>query len=207
MLKCSFVVILILCNIVPLNAGLKFWNIFSWGKRTTTTTTAPRRWPWYNYTFIKPSCNGGKGIYITCLYPDTQVWYKGPKKAPNAGAAQRWPRKRVAESKVQTLRQRRPGPSYGRNYTVSDCKLKRGHCIYPLACLCPKPLQGGYYRAPPDEYHWYYDNRTNKCVNHTYDPAGCNNFDKFEKCNTYCNNATQIVKKLWPPKYWRHLLP
>uniref|UniRef100_A0A6G5A7X9 Putative bovine pancreatic trypsin inhibitor n=1 Tax=Rhipicephalus microplus TaxID=6941 RepID=A0A6G5A7X9_RHIMP len=70
MLKCSFVVILILCNIVPLNAGLKFWNIFSWGKRTTTTTTAPRRWPWYNYTFIKPSCNGGKGIYITCLYPD-----------------------------------------------------------------------------------------------------------------------------------------
>ncbi|KAL3237962.1 hypothetical protein MRX96_048150 [Rhipicephalus microplus] len=67
--------------------------------------------------------------------------------------AQRWPRKRVAESKVQTLRQRRPGPSYGRNYTVSDCKLKRGHCIYPLACLCPKPLQGGYYRAPPDEYH------------------------------------------------------
>uniref|UniRef100_A0A6G5A7G1 Putative bovine pancreatic trypsin inhibitor n=1 Tax=Rhipicephalus microplus TaxID=6941 RepID=A0A6G5A7G1_RHIMP len=122
-----------------------------------------------------------KGCVCTCVF----------LMESSQNSAQWRPRKRVAEPKVQTLRQRRTGPSYGRNYTVSDCKLKRGHCIYPLACLCPKPLQGGYYRAPPDEYHWYYDNRTNKCVKHTYDPAGCNNFDKFEKCETYCNNATQ----------------
>uniref|UniRef100_L7LSR2 Putative monolaris n=1 Tax=Rhipicephalus pulchellus TaxID=72859 RepID=L7LSR2_RHIPC len=66
--KTTLVLILIFFNIVPLIAGI---NIFDWFRRKPKTTTAtPAYKPSNNRTLIRPSCKGGNGKYIFCVYTD-----------------------------------------------------------------------------------------------------------------------------------------
>uniref|UniRef100_A0A224Y4W3 Pancreatic trypsin inhibitor n=1 Tax=Rhipicephalus zambeziensis TaxID=60191 RepID=A0A224Y4W3_9ACAR len=69
MYKSTLVVIVVLSYAVPLLAWPKF--PFHWFKWPWPQPTTPRPNPWqrHNYTVFRPSCSGGNGKYIVCVYP------------------------------------------------------------------------------------------------------------------------------------------
>uniref|UniRef100_A0A131YHL4 Pancreatic trypsin inhibitor n=1 Tax=Rhipicephalus appendiculatus TaxID=34631 RepID=A0A131YHL4_RHIAP len=109
----------------------------------------------------------------------------------------------IFSSVVPQLVWGRTGNSHRTNYSIPDCKLKHNYCIYPLACFCSKPRDGGYNRLTLGEERWYYDRDTHKCQKHQGESAGCNNHDDQDTCERRCNNATALVKEMWPTESWQ----
>uniref|UniRef100_L7M9N6 Putative monolaris n=1 Tax=Rhipicephalus pulchellus TaxID=72859 RepID=L7M9N6_RHIPC len=96
----------------------------------------------------------------------------------------------------------RPLLPVGRNRTNHTYYQRRcdggrdGICVYPRLCFCTKPKPGPYIRLPPDEFPWYYDYKTNKCLQTEGSHFGCNRFTTIIQCWKDCLIPLRRLRQL-----------